>query len=119
MHVNVLFCRDIAEYPKILEIKPQQIIAKFSDGTSHVYPLVVSIEPGSYTSVRKYPNEGRLLMVCFDKIIRCLFIIILPFIIYDAYLLFTMLILYVDCQQILPNCQCVTLKFIGIILFET
>ena len=44
--------------PKKLELHPQQIVAKQFEGPDNVYPLVVSIEPESFTNVQKHANEG-------------------------------------------------------------
>jgi len=41
-----------------MELHPQQVITKQLQGKDNVYPLVVSIEPESYTNIQKHSNEG-------------------------------------------------------------
>uniref|UniRef100_H2Y4Z6 Uncharacterized protein n=1 Tax=Ciona savignyi TaxID=51511 RepID=H2Y4Z6_CIOSA len=46
------------DHPDTIEISPNQIQTKKSDGSVETYPLVVSVEPSSCTSVQKHTNES-------------------------------------------------------------
>ena len=50
-----------SDCPQQLEISPHKIISRKRDGSNDVYPLAVSVEPGSYTSLEKHQNEGKLI----------------------------------------------------------
>lgn len=60
--IHFIFYRG-SDHPKQLELRPQKITAIKFDGSINEYPLVVSIEPDSYTSLQKHVNEGKIFIV--------------------------------------------------------